>query len=317
MGKVRILTIGAALTFAVVSATPGFAQRGGKRSAQIDVRLAALNPTVGFEQTSLGRDGKIYISSKSGLGNDEIVSVEALAIRGASDLQFSVTNVAAMRLSMLMKQTKSDALAVYQHGQLIAAGSAQVNTTQSRVTIEGLASETATRLVTAIGQRSATRMGPAMLVVPSDSTVEPGGVVGFDVYLTGKVSDLRAFQVTLAPDAASKDKVSLKDVTMDTERDDFVFLGMRKLDAVDKFGGRITATLFKGGLEVSGQNKNYLGSYQFQVAPDASGSFRIEIQSAPAESTLLNSTNYPIGFALASTATVEIVGTRVRTPSGR
>lgn len=318
MGKVRFLTIGAVLSFAVVGTSSTFAQRGGgKRSAQIEVRIAALNPTIGFEETKLGRDGKIYISSKSGLASDDIVSMEAVATRGGSDIQISVTNVAAARLAILMEQTKADALAIYDRGQLIAAGAAQVDPTQSRVTIEGLSSETATRLVARVSQRSATPVGPAMLVVASDTTVEAGGVVGFDVYLTGKVSDLRAFQVTLAPDAGMKDMVTLKDVTMDTERDDFVFLGMRKLDAVDKFGGRITATLFEGGLEVGGQSKQYLGSYQFQVSPDATGSFRITVQSSPSESTLLNSANYPIAFALATSTVVEITGTRRATPTGR
>ena len=111
--------------------------------------------------------------------------------------------------------------------------------------------------------------------------------------------------------------VTLKDVTMDTERDDFIFLGMRKLDAVDKFGGRITATLFEGGHELSGQDKQYLGSYEFQVSAEATGSFRIMVRSAPSASTLLDSRNQPIGFALAPSAVVQIVGSRRVDPTGR
>ena len=115
---------------------------------------------------------------------------------------------------------------------------------------------------------------PTVTVVPRRETATAGGMVTVDVYVSN-VTGLRTYQFALDVLGGASGTLARVSGEVDTTQAEFVFGTEQVIQAVDEQYGRFGAVLFRGSTDVTGQK--YVGSYTYQVSPDASGAFTIGV----------------------------------------
>lgn len=119
------------------------------------------------------------------------------------------------------------------------------------------------------------------------------------------VTDLRGYQVALEVRAKDGTVYKLADASVNTDREDYVFVGLFSLNAVDlNVPARLMGVLMAGGINVDGVA--YLGTFDFEVPKDSSEPFEVVLQGG--ENTLLRNSNAePIPFTVATPILAEPV----------
>jgi len=121
-------------------------------------------------------------------------------------------------------------------------------------------------------------------VVAQQDTVAPGDLVTVDVYVSN-VQSLRTYQFALTVSDGETGGLTRDHGVVDTTNASFVFNSGQMIQAVDQIHGRFGAVLFHGGADAT--TPRYLGSYTYQVSPDASGTFTVSV--TPGNTSFLNS----------------------------
>jgi hypothetical protein len=311
MRKVMTVLVAALVSVGVVgqasAGRPTDAQRAGKQAA-VSFRLAATNPTPGFEAMTLSGDRTIYVSPQAALSAGQVAAADAIATRTGSDVSLSLTNEAAGRLGTMAASLGADHLAIFVGGKLVSAGKFSFDADEGLATISGLSSDQARELTRAIRGKSAVPVGRTIAVVASQGTIQAGEAVTLEVFVKGGISDVRAYQVALTISGGTAGELTRSNMWIDTERADYVFRGHDKLDALDRTGGRMGAVILSGG--TGAMQRAYLGSYTLEASADASGTFTVNIRTQ--DTSLVASTGSRfIEFASGPDAVIT-----VGTPSG-
>jgi len=113
-------------------------------------------------------------------------------------------------------------------------------------------------------------------VVPSQRQVLPGATLKVHVLVSG-VTDLRAYELSVAVVGGTHGRFDPVDMAIDSSRSDYVFGDVQSFHAVDRRQTRMANAVIASGSS-SPSGNGYLGSFVFRASPDAKGTFRIELQ---------------------------------------
>lgn len=276
--------------------------RSAKRSP-VSFRLASMTPVTGFEQMTLSRDKTVYVAPKASLAGSEVTSVETIQARRGTDVALALTNEAAERFGNLLRRYGVDHLAVFVGGRLVAAGPVAFDAREHQATISGLSSTQVQRITHLLSGGAVVPGGPAMTLVPSQSTLQAGGALTMDLFVSG-VADLRVYQAQVEATGGTRGSLVVEDLSINSERADYVFGTQQKLDAVDQVGGRMGAVLFAGGVDAT--SSKYLGTFTLRASDDALGTFSVNLRGGESSSILWTSQNQPVRFGLGPAATISV-----------
>ena len=258
------------LAFGISSATSVLAEgRSVPKGEQQDVtfRLASSAPAPGFQEMATEDGGTIYVSPRVTFSSDEVLSAMQGSVRG--DIDLTLTAEATDRID----RTAGDQLAVLVNGK-VATTAYIANVGRENVSISGLSEDEVSRVSRLLGV--ANPYGSAVIrAVPRQSAAKPGDVVTVDVYVMG-VRGMRTFQVALDAVGGRTGTLTREPGVIDEAREDFVFGGARAITAVDDLGGRFGGTLWEGTVDATDQK--YLGSFDYRVSDDASGTFVVKVR---------------------------------------
>ncbi len=311
MRRVRRVTTATVLSVGVLGVLTAQAQTESLRSSgrsPLELRLATTSPTAGYQAVTIDRDHTIYVAARGAIAQSDVLSASAIAVRGGSDIEVTLKEDAARRLSSSMSKHEVSHLAVFVHGKFHTFASVSLDANQA--TLANVAEGQAKRLTQLINRSSDGSGRPVIKLVPSQTSIAADGVLRIDAFLSGNVSGLRAYQVNLSVTGGAAGQLWLQDVVVEKTRTDFVFVGKQQLDAADKDGGRLASALFEGTVDTS---SGYLGTFLLRASADAAGSFRVAAITEPGASTLVDDSNMPIPYATSAIAIG--VGTRPITPT--
>ena len=305
MRKVMTVLTAALVSVSILSEGSAWGQdslRSAKRSP-VSFRLASMTPVTGYEQMTLDRDKAVYVAPKAVLAGSEVTSVETIQARKGTDVAMALTEEAAERFGNLLRKHGVDYLAVFVGGRLVTAGPVAFDAREHQATISGLSSTQVQRITQLLNGGAVVPGGPAMTLVPSQRTLQAGGSLTMDLFVSG-VSDLRVYQAQVEVAGGTRGSLVVEDLSINSQRPDFVFGTQQKLDAVDKVGGRIGAVLFAGGVDAT--SSKYLGTFTLRASDDALGTFSVNLRADNESSILWTSQNQPVRFGLGPAATVSV-----------
>ncbi len=139
-------------------------------------------------------------------------------------------------------------------------------------------------------------------LVPRNRRFTAGGLVTIDVYVQGAYSLSGVeFGVAIADREAD---LTLISASVDVNRDDFVFRGLQSFAATDRKRARVSAVMTGTGIDVPRSRRQYVGTFEFRAAKDASGSYRIVAQ--PEHVGLWQTVSQKIDVAKVNPAVIQI-----------
>jgi hypothetical protein len=261
-------------------------------SHPLSFRLATTTPIRGFERMTISKSA-LYVAPRVALSGDSVSSAAAIDARSGTDVEMTVRPEVVGKLAATMRKFGADWLAAFAGERPVAAGKVTLNTTDGKVTINGLSQRVAKRLARVLNGDSIAALGPTIKLAVSAPSVKPGGTVTVDLFATN-IPNLRTYQMALDIQGGSSGQLTVPDLRIDSGRKDFVFGTQKKIDAVDKVGGRLGALLFNGSVDVA--TSVYLGTCTVQASADAAGVFHLDLRTADNSSFLKDGQNLGIGF---------------------
>lgn len=144
---------------------------------------------------------------------------------------------------------------------------------------------------------SATRGAATIKLVPSSRVANAGDVVNVDVYVSG-VTDMRGYQLSTAVSGGRRGGLDMVGASVANRRD-FALSAMENVTAVNEVVGRLAGAAYSGGVATTGSA--YVGTFTFEVSPDAVGSFRVGLGG---DVHLLNSSGDAITINRVTPATI-------------
>ncbi len=143
----------------------------------------------------------------------------------------------------------------------------------------------------------------ALTLTTSHAAVKMDETVDVHVFASG-IKDLRAYEVKLNVDGGTDGELTLADLRIDTDRDDYVFSGLKEVHATDLSGSRIGGALVSGAIDAVAPV--YLGTYTFQTSARAAGVFGVSVEMGNGTPILMDSKGTPVPFAPPSALQVTI-----------
>lgn len=273
----------------------------------VSLRLATSTPVRDYEELTLDRQ-TVYVIPRATLADGNVASAEAIATRSGSDVSLTLTEDGAEWLAAAIDTHGADRLVIFVGRKPLDAGGLSFDAAEGSAKVTGLSAEHAVRLVRVLNRITTPRAGATFTVVPGRTAIQPGEAVNLDVFLSG-ASNVRSYQLTLSVSGGASGRLTVDDLWVDSQRADYVFGALQKLDAVDRTGARIGAVLMQGGVEAV--NSRYVGSYTVRASSDASGVFNVNLRLDNNASILWSSNNLPIPFGAGPAAAIS-VGTPTR-----
>lgn len=108
-------------------------------------------------------------------------------------------------------------------------------------------------------------------LVPRSTKVSPGLPLVLDVFASGDKT-IQGYQVALKATGGAQGALTVGNMTIDKNRDDYLFGQQTTISAFDVEGGRMLNTLPQGGESVG---YAYLTTFTFDVSADARGAFQV------------------------------------------
>lgn len=158
---------------------------------------------------------------------------------------------------------------------------------------------------------------PTFTIKILQKAVAPGSTVTAEVRLH-KVTDLGAFQFMMKTSGGERGSVTVENIVIDKQRQDFVFGTAQAFSAVDHSQMRAGGVLVDGGRDIV--DSAYLATVTFRVSDDAAGTFQLNVDKGR-ETFLRNSSAVAIAEAIGPAATITVADratpTRVDKRKGR
>ncbi len=140
--------------------------------------------------------------------------------------------------------------------------------------------------------------GATLVIVPQAKFVEPGGTIDLDVFVR-HVEDLRGYQISLTTAGSA----SVSTLAIDTDRSDYVFLGLEDFPVVADASKRLASALLQGGVD-AGKTPLYLGTVTLKAERNARGF--ITVAPSQAGTLLVDSNGQPMDTKAAARVRVRI-----------
>jgi len=304
----RITAVMAGLLVGTLSIGLGSAQAEPKsksvRPSQrgpVSMLLATSTPAPGLEELTTG-GRTLYLVPRATLGASKVVSADAITTSSGSDVELILTEQGAEWLSSAIATHKADHLAIMVGGEPLATPQLSLDARAGSLKLVGLNGEQAEQLLRVVN-RGAAPAGATFTVVPDRKTIQPGETVKVHVFLSG-ASQVRSYQVKLAVRGGATGGLLIDRLWIDSERADYVFGKLQKLDAVDASNSRMAGVLLQGAVDVV--NPAYVGSYSLRASSDASGVFRANVSLGYSESILLHTSDAPLPFGAGPDAEISV-----------
>ncbi len=275
------------------------------RRGAVRLHLATSTSVRGCEEVTIGLHTMCLIPLATPAGG-KVTSAEAVATRGGSDVELTLTDDGAEWFGTAIDRHGADHLVIFVGRKTVGAGELSFDAAEGSVKITGLSVEQAEQLVRVLNRPSPA--GATFTAVADRTTIQPGETATLDVFLSG-ASNVRTYQVTLVVSGGSSGQLNFDNLSIDTERSDYVFGTLEDLHAVDQTGHRMGAVLMQGSVEAI--NPAYVGSYTMRASSDASGVFEVNVRLDDDASILWNSDQRPIPFSAGQAVAIS-VGTPTR-----
>lgn len=265
-----------ALSGAMVAPTALAGERGTRNGKvdEVSFRLASYAAESGFEAQALPNGRTVYVSPEEAFRVNEVANLATSPSDDGQLMTISLRPGVAEQLALRTTQIGADAVAIVRSGRLMSAGTIS-SIGIDATTITGMSGAETTRLQRLIASRGLADAGTVVTVVPQQATAAPGDSVTVDVYVSN-VEALRTYQFALDVSAGAFGSLTRDYGVVDVAHADYVFGGGEVIQAVDEVNGRFGAVMIYGGADAP--TRRYLGSYTYQVSPDASGTFRISVR---------------------------------------
>ncbi len=291
---------GLALVTVVTSAWAGDrASRSNK--AAVSFRLASSTPVAGFtaQQTTDGQT--IYVASQNLFTIADVLGLSSSRVRDTQVVALTLAPGISEKLVTTSGKTGANQVAMLRGGRVVTVASIEAIGVDE-ATLSGFNADEVTRLSRLIRTKGLAGDAALVTVVPRSETATAGGTITVDVYLSN-VAGLRTYQFALDVSGGTSGTLSRDRGEVDVTNAEFVFGTDQVIQAVDEEYGRFGATLLRGATHVTGQK--YVGSYTYQVSPDASGTFTIDVNPSRV-SFLTNTAGKDILFhVIPTTVTVQ------------
>ncbi len=267
--------VGLVLVTVVTSAWAGDrANRSNK--ATVSFRLASGAALAGFTpQLTTGGD-TIFVTSQNLFTMADVHDLSSSRVRDAQVVVMTLAPGISEKMAMAAGKTGTNLVAMIRGGRVVTVGSIEAIGVD-QATLSGFNIGEVTRLLRMIARKGSPGEAAMVTVVSRSETAVAGGTITVDVYLSN-VAGLQTYQFALDVSGGTSGTLSRDRGEVDVTNAEFVFGTDQVIQAVDEAYGRFGATLFRGSTHVIGQK--YVGSYTYQVSPDASGSFTIEVNAS-------------------------------------
>jgi hypothetical protein len=280
--------------------------RTGKR-ASVSFRLARSVPTGNYERVTVSPDRTVYVAPGRSLSAGDVVSSDVIALQSGSDVILALTEQAARRFGAALDAQGADRLAVFVGGKVFAAGELSFDHTEGTLTLSGLSSPQAERLVRIIKGQASNPTDASVTLIPDRTVIQPGEEVTVGAFISAK--NLRAYQLTLEAIGGTTGQLAVQTLWIDASRNS-VFGDLQKLEGVDEVGMRIGVVAMQGGVDA---DRSYAGSFTLRASDDASGTFNVRVRLADNASLLTTPDVQLIRFSTPSTAITVGASPRTRT----
>lgn len=272
--------------------------RAVSKEAAAVFRTASLTPAPGFQQAKGPDGGMIYVSPRVVFTSDEVVSSVPGNVRG--ELNVTITPEAAARVG----RSQGDLVAVMTDGK-VAAVARLAGADADKVVLADLSDYAHARVSGLLGAQRG--YGPVIRAVPQQPNAKPGSVVTVDVYVMN-APQVRTFQAALDVVGGRTGTLTRLPGRIDKARGDYIFGTQQAVAAVDDSRGRFGATLFRGAVDAT--EPRYLGSFDFKVSEDASGTFIVKVRFDD-DTFLLDESSNPVSYSPMH-ATIRVGGSGAR-----
>ena len=259
-------------------------------SPTLSFHRASASASKGLRQTTMPSGEVLYVATRATWTTLDVVSAER-----TSDGTVEITFSGDVARRLLNLSQRSDArVAVKLDGRLASSGTIDGD---GRVTFGDLSAEQITRVTRLSNAEPITLAGAVVTVVPAGSSKDHHFV---DVFVHG-VSGLRSYQTTLVVGGGESGRLELTQVTIDKDRADYVFGDSEIVQATSPISARLAAVRYTGTVDVG--EPAYLGTYTFVSSPDASGTFRVNVQVG-SDSLLVDDDSELISFSIGADAKI-------------
>ncbi len=274
---------GLALVTVVTSAWAGDrANRSNK--AAVSFRLASGAAVAGFTPQQTTEGDTIFVASQNLFTVADVYDLFASRVRNTQVVEMTLAPGISEKMAMAARETGINLVAILRGGRVVTVGAIEAIGIDE-VTLSGFNAGEVTRLLRIVATKGFPGGAAMVTVVPRSETATAGGAITVDLYVSN-VAGLRTYQFALNVSGGDSGTLSRDFGEVDVTDAEFVFGADQVVQAVDERYGRFGATLFDGTVDVTG--RRYLGSYTYQVSPDASGSFTIEVN--PSQMSFLTDT---------------------------
>lgn len=287
-----------AVVLACVGGSVALAQSAEDK--QVNLHLASLTPVDGFDTRAFA-DGDVYVSPRVALTEAALLTVDSSTTRSRTNVSITLSDPGLRRLRDMVRRDRVEYIAVISGGQIVAVGTFSLDTSASTLTLSDLSSLEADQVKDLI---SLTPVGATISLVATQSRVFPGRTVSVDIFVSGMVN-LRTFQVALDVVGGTAGTLTIEDMQIDRDRDDYVFGTLPKVDAADVSGHRVGGLLMSG--RVNATERSYLGTATLVPSADAAGTFQVTVKGGDRSTLLWTSEDMPVKFRTES-ASISVGG---------
>lgn len=236
-------------------------------------RIASSEQVTGF-QAQKTTDGEIiYLASQNLFTVGDLRDVQTTRVRDTQLVSLTLAPGVSEKLALAAGKTGANQIAMLRGGRVVTVGTIE-EIGVNEATLSGLNPGEVTRLSRIRVTKGLTDAAAVVMVVPRSETASAGDTVTVDLYVSNAV-DLRTYQFALDVTGGATGAMARDFGEVDVTHAEYVFGTDQVIQAVDEKLGRFGAVLFQGSVDVTGQK--YVGSYTYQVSPDASGSFTIAV----------------------------------------
>lgn len=302
MKKVVAMLAVAALGVSVTAQERDLRKSRDVRGNAVSFRAASDQAQRGFDRMTVDGGQVVFVAQKSLFTGSDVSSANVVGGRDGGSVDVSLSGAVAARQVSGLQKTASNRLAIFLDGRLLSAPVIQSPITGDTLTLSGLDSAAARRLVRAIG-KVVTRVSEGVVLIPDQRAGKAGDTFLVEVFLMGVNATLRGYQVALDAVGGETGRLELDDIIIDSGHADYVFEGTEGLNATDVASSRMLNALAAGSVDL--KDRSYLATFVFKASSDARGDFQITVRGND-ETAFVGLNNQRIEVQTTSEPTISI-----------
>jgi hypothetical protein len=165
----------------------------------------------------------------------------------------------------------------------------------------------AANMAAAMDQTQANAPAAAVTVKAVQGSVQPGGTVTVEAYVSGAVN-VAAYQIQLRATGGSKGTLTLESMSVDKQRQDFAFFqaGAELIDLQDQKNEWLGLVRVSGGSDMI--KPVYAATFVFRASADAAGVFKINVPNDNQDTYILDTAGLQVMHKIGAPVEVSVGG---------